>query len=64
LNAAPYTLMTNDGLVSTDGDTFTDATYDLTNLASFTAIQIKLVMRSTNTAKVPTIKDLRVIALA
>lgn len=64
LNAAPYTLMTNSGLVSTDSNTFTDTEYNVDNIAAFTAIQVKVVMRSTNTAKIPSIKDLRVIVLA
>ena len=33
------------------------------NLNSFTQFQVKLVMTSTNTSKIPTVKDLRVIAL-
>ena len=34
------------------------------DLNSFTQFQIKIVLRTTNSAKVPTIKDLRVIALS
>ena len=33
------------------------------NLSSFTQFQIKIVMESTNSSKIPTIKDLRAIAL-
>jgi len=33
------------------------------NLAAFTQMQFKIVLRTTNAARVPTIKDLRVIAL-
>ena len=34
------------------------------NLPAFTQFQVKIVMRSTNAAKVPVFKDLRVIALS
>lgn len=34
------------------------------SLSAFTQFQVKIVMRSTNTARVPIIKDLRVIALS
>lgn len=34
------------------------------NLSAFTQFQVKIIMRSTNTARVPIIKDLRVIALS
>jgi hypothetical protein len=65
LNTSIYTLATNAGLVSTsDTISYTDGAYELTGLPAFTAIQIKLVMRSTDTSKVPKIKDLRIIALA
>lgn len=65
LNNSIYTLVTNSGLVSTsDINSYTDATYELSALPAFTAIQVKLVMRSTDTSKVPKMKDLRIIALA
>ncbi len=65
INKSIYTLVTNDGLVSTsDTKSYTDATYMLTGLPAYTAVQIKLVMRSSNTSKVPKMKDLRLIALA
>ena len=34
------------------------------NLSSFTQFQVKIIMRSTNAARIPIIKDLRVIALS
>jgi hypothetical protein len=34
------------------------------NLSAFTQFQVKVVMRSTNTSRIPIIKDLRVIALS
>ena len=33
------------------------------NLDSFTKFQVKILMRSSNQSKVPTLKDLRVIAM-
>ena len=60
-----YTLITNAGLISTtDTTSYSDTSYELTNLPAFTAIQIKIVMRSSDTSKVPKLKDLRIIALA
>ena len=44
--------------------TFTDLLFSTGNLPSFNSIQVKLVMKSTNTSAVPRIKDLRVIACA
>lgn len=58
---------------TTKRDDFTEFTIDITDfdingnprdLVSFTAFQIKLVMRTTNGAKVPQFKNLRVIAHA
>jgi len=58
---------------TTKRDDFTEITIDITDfdslgnprdLATFTAFQIKLVMRTTNGAKVPQFKNLRVIAHA
>ncbi len=45
-------------------DRFTDMTFSTGNITAFESIQIKLVMKSTNTSAVPKIKDLRVIACA
>jgi hypothetical protein len=41
---------------------FTDLTYEVDALPSFTTAAVKLVMRSDNTSAVPLIKDLRIIA--
>ena len=50
-----------------DNQTFREYEYlpggQVGNLDSFTKFQIKIVMRSNNQSKVPTIKDLRVIAM-
>lgn len=43
---------------------FTENEYMLEDLAAFDVARVKLVMKSTNTAQVPRIKDLRVIAYA
>lgn len=41
---------------------YTEVNYEIDNIPSFTAVAVKLVFRSTNTSKVPSIKDLRIIA--
>ncbi len=43
---------------------FVDVSYSKDNIESFDAVQIKLVMKSTNTSEVPRIKDLRIVACA
>jgi hypothetical protein len=64
-NKSIFTLVTNDGLISTNNPTnYTDAEYQLSGLASFTSIQVKIVFRSTETSQVPKLKDLRLIVLA
>lgn len=45
-------------------NSFTDMLFSTGNIPAFNALQVKLVMRSANTAAVPLIKDLRVIACA
>ena len=62
---AKYTQMTVDSVVpnsSNQEGKFYDASYSLDDLVAFDAVQIKLVMKSTNSSEVPRIKDLRVIA--
>jgi hypothetical protein len=51
---------------SADGEAtiFTERTHLVEGLAEFSAVAIKIVMKSTNTSFVPKIKNLRVIALA
>ena len=50
-----------------DNQTFREYEYlpggQVGNLDSFTKFQVKIVMRSSNQSKVPTLKDLRVIAM-
>ena len=43
---------------------FYDVDYTIDNLPLFDSLKVKLVMKSTNTAAVPRIKDLRIIACA
>lgn len=49
---------------TSNSNEFTDIQYDLKNLPAFDAIVVKLVFRSNNSAQVPRVKDLRVIACA
>ena len=43
---------------------FIDVEYDLTDLNAFDGVVVKLVFKGANTAQVPRVKDLRVIACA
>lgn len=49
---------------SSSYSTFTDIEYDLKDLPAFDSVVVKLVFKSNDTAKVPRVKDLRVIACA
>ena len=60
-----YSQMTIDSAIPTSSnqeDQFYDASYSLDDLVAFDAIQVKIVMKSSNSSQVPRIKDLRVIA--
>jgi hypothetical protein len=62
---ASYSQMTIDTAVPTSSnqtDQFYDASYSLDDLVAFDAVQIKIVMKSSNSSEVPRIKDLRVLA--
>jgi hypothetical protein len=50
--------------VQVGSDQFIDTTFTATDISAFDSLQIKLVMKSTNSAAVPRVKDLRVIACA
>jgi hypothetical protein len=50
--------------VDNGNETFYDVDYSITNMSIFDSIQVKLVMKSTNTSAIPRIKDLRIIACA
>jgi hypothetical protein len=62
---APYLQMTVDTAIPTSSnaeDQFYDASYSMDDLVAFDAIQVKIVMKSSNSSQVPRIKDLRVLA--
>jgi hypothetical protein len=50
--------------VENGNEAFYDVDYAITGMNPFDAIQVKLVMKSTNTSAIPRIKDLRIIACA
>ena len=65
LATTKYTQLTPDGTITKvdNGNyTFSDITYTLTGMTSFDTVLVKIVMKSTNSAAVPVIKDFRVIA--
>jgi hypothetical protein len=65
--SVPYSLMTVDSPVvnaSNSSDQFFDIAYSQDNMQAFDAVQLKLVLKSSNSSEVPRIKDLRVIACA
>jgi hypothetical protein len=64
-DTVPYTLLNPDASipVSSNGS-FSDVTFSLSGLSAFDAVQVKLVMQSTDTSQVPMVKDLRIIACA
>jgi hypothetical protein len=65
--SVPYSLMTVDAPivnVSNETDRFFDIAYSQNNMESFDALQLKLVLKSSNSSEIPRIKDLRVIACA
>lgn len=64
-DAQPYVKMNPDAVIpTTTNQTFTDCSWSLTGMASFDALQIKIVMQSTDTSQPPLFKDLRIIACA
>jgi hypothetical protein len=63
----PYILMTPDSPIvnaSNSSEKFYDITYSKKDMEAFDAVQLKLVLKSTNSSEVPRIKDLRIIACA
>jgi hypothetical protein len=65
--SVPYSLMTVDAPIvnaSNETDRFFDIAYSQNNMESFDALQLKLVLKSSNSSEIPRIKDLRVIACA
>ena len=66
LSSAPWTEVLVGSIVPSDENASVFREYEYTVEAAdpFTAFQVKVVMKSTNSSKVPTVRDLRVIALA
>ena len=65
--SVPYTLLTPDAPIvnaSNSSEQFFDVAYSEEDMEAFDAIQLKIVMKSTNSSEVPRIKDLRIIACA
>ena len=66
-SALPYTQISTPDSAITNAQNETDIFYDAafsTTSAAFDAIQVKLVMKSTNSSQVPRIKDLRIVCCA
>lgn len=62
-----YTQLSSDAptvYVQNGSNQFVDMNFSSAELSNFDAVQVKLVLKSTNSAAVPRIKDLRVIACA
>ena len=62
----PYTLITPDAVISKTNspDRFVDVEYSLSDLTPFDGVTVKIVFRSSSSAEVPRVKDLRIIACA
>lgn len=63
----PYTLMdrpTNYTNVSTNSRDYKEYEFDVRDIPEFTSVAVKIVMKTKNSAIVPTVKDLRIVALA
>jgi hypothetical protein len=60
-----YTLASpTQSVVKSDDGVFTDVEYSLQDLVPFNAVQVKLVMNSTSSAKVVRVRDLQIIGCA
>ena len=60
-----YTLVSPDVAITKVGygnNKFSDVDYTLTDLTSFDAFTVKIVLQSTNSSEIPKVKDLRVVA--
>ena len=62
-NSQEYTQLTLDNIKNTVDGQYVDVEKFIDNLSSFTAVMIKIVLKSTTIARYPKVKDLRVIAL-
>jgi hypothetical protein len=66
-DSVPYTLMSPDAPIinaSNASEKFIDIAYSTDNMDSFDGVQLKLVLKSTNSSEIPQLKDLRIIACA
>jgi hypothetical protein len=65
-NTVPYTLLQPDSVIPKTNSPFQffDVEYSASDLTQFDAITVKIVFRSTNSAEIARIKDLRIIACA
>lgn len=54
----------DDDIVKSADQRLYDITYSLTDISPFDTVIVKLIFRSSNSAEVPTVKDLRIIACA
>lgn len=63
---ANFVAATLDGTLVKDSDpeVFRDCSFTVSNLDNFASFVVKIVMRSTNTAQIVRIKDLRILALS
>lgn len=67
MSTVNYTKVDSDSVVvksQVGSNQFIDMSHSVSDLTSFDAVQVKLVMKSTNSSAVPRIKDLRVVACA
>jgi hypothetical protein len=65
--SVPYTLLAPDAPIvnaSNASDRFIDVAYSSGDMEAFDGIQLKLVLKSSNSSEIPRVKDLRVIACA
>jgi hypothetical protein len=65
-STVPYTLISPDEVIArtTTPDRFVDVEYSLSDLTQFDGITVKIVFKSTSSAEIPRVKDLRIIACA
>lgn len=61
-NWIQFTSPLSDIVKTQDQTFFTDVEYEIDDIPAFTTVAVKIVLRSTSTAWVPLIKDLRIIA--
>ena len=63
----PYTLLertTNYTNASTGPNDYKEYEFDVRDIPEFTSVAVKIVLKTSNSSVVPTVKDLRIVALA